>query len=263
MFSNNAFTPEINDIPIQNTNKLVVVIFVVDASRSMEGNKMDSVNEALLNMKSTLLELESDNDIDLRIAVMSFTSSARWDTPLVPIKEWSFNGIQTRAGLTEYGSAFREINKALQKVKFLNRSGKIAAPAIVFLTDGEPVDDYSNDLDELLKNNWFINASRSVILMGDAIENASAKQAVEKFVKDKADLIGVNESERIAQSIELATIHTICGNPTNQSLVRSDPGDIEGFVGPDIQIPMGVYWPFPGEDKYNGGDPFEFDPSEW
>ena len=162
------YTPGINNLPTQGSQKLLVTIFIVDASRTMENGRIEAVNNALIELKYKLSEIQSDNNLDLRVAIMSFTSSARWEVELTPVEELNFSGIQTRAGLTRYGSVFHELNKVLTKEKFMKHSGKIAPPAIMFLTDGEPDDDYIYDLEQLLKNGWFSNASRSAILIGDA-----------------------------------------------------------------------------------------------
>ena len=66
----------------------------------------------------------------------------------------------------------------------MKHTGKIAPPAIMFLTDGGPTDDYESDLEDLLKNGWFVNASRSAVLLGDAIHDDAAKNAVRRFVED-------------------------------------------------------------------------------
>lgn len=96
----------------------------------------------------------------------------------------------------------------------MQHTGKIAPPAIMFLTDGEPDDDYNYDLDQLLKNAWFTNASRSAVLIGDAIYNDSARKAVARFVNSEADdIVAAEDSTMIIQKIQIATLHTIQGNP--------------------------------------------------
>jgi len=240
------FTPGIGNLQTKGAQKLLVAIFVVDASRSMDNGRIGAVNNALKELKYKLSEIQSDNNLDLKVAIMSFTSSARWEVELTPIEELNFNGIQTRAGLTQYGTVFHELNKVLTKDNFMKHTGKIAPPAIMFLTDGEPDDDYNYDLDQLLKNAWFTNASRSAVLIGDAIYNDSARRAVARFVNSETDdIVAAEDSTMIIQKIQIATMHTISGEPM---------GDTQGANSDSVPQPSPGSNPFGGTSGQD--DPF-------
>ena len=217
-----TLTPGFNTLKTTGTNKLLVVLFVVDCSRTMEGERINAVNAALTELKSTLQDIKNDNGLELKIAIMSFTSSPKWEVMLTDIDEVSLKKLNTRAGLTEYGNAFHELNKVLRKEQFMKHTGKIAPPAIMFLTDGGPTDDYESDLDDLLKNSWFANASRSAVLMGDAIHDNDARNAVRKFVGDPdQDIVGAEDSTVIIQKIKLATMHTVAGDPMDKGTAKN------------------------------------------
>jgi len=258
-FGSDPFTPNFGGFQTKGTLKYLAAIFVVDCSRTMENGRIGAVNSALKELKYKLTEIKSDNNLDLKVAIMSFTSSAKWEVGLTPIEELNFENMKTRAGLTQYGVAFHELNKVLTKENFMKHTGKIAPPAIMFLTDGEPDDDYSYDLDILLKNGWFANASRSAVLIGDAIYNDKAKAAVSKFVNDPDnDIVTAEDSTLIIQKVQLATMHTIAGDPISGG---SEPNNIQttpgGNVSPADPFPGGD--PFPA-DPFPGGDPFPADP---
>lgn len=212
--SQQSVTPSLDALQTKGTAKLLVVIFIVDCSMTMKGDRIGAVNAALQELKFKLQEIKDDNGLDMRVAVMSFTSSAKWDLQLTPVEEVVLDTIRVRPGLTEYGAAFHELNKVLRRDQFMQHTGKIAPPAIMFLTDGEPTDDYQYDLDELLKNGWFINASRSAVLLGDAISNASAREAVRQFVEDpETEIVAAEDSTVIMQKLKIATLHTVAGVP--------------------------------------------------
>ena len=251
------FTPGIGNLTTQSSQKLLVVIFVVDASRSMENGRIGAVNNALKELKYKLSEIQMDNNLDLKVAIMSFTSSARWEVELTPIEELDFNGIQTRAGLTQYGTVFHELNKALTKDNFMKHIGKIAPPAIMFLTDGEPDDDYNYDLEQLLKNAWFTNASRSAVLIGDAIYNDSARKAVAHFVNSEADdIVAAEDSTMIIQKIQVATLHTIQGDPLVDQQGTGDAPVSQPQPSPDTNL----FGETSGQDDPFGGTSGQDDP---
>ena len=214
-------TPDLGKLKTVGTSKLMVVIFVVDCSRTMEGERINSVNSALQELRFTLEQMKRDNNLDLRIAIMSFASSAKWELNLTPVEEVNIETIRTRPGLTEYGMVFHELNKVLTADGFMKYTGKVAPPAIMFLTDGEPEDDYQPDLDELMKNPWFVNASRSAVLIGDANADGAAREALGKFVVDpKKDIVGTDDSTVIIQKINQATMHVVAGDSMGLSSVK-------------------------------------------
>ena len=249
-----TMTPGFNSFKTTGTNKLLVVLFVVDCSRTMDGDRIMAVNAALTEVKSTLQDIKNDNGLDLKIAIMSFTSSAKWELQLTDIDEVSLENLRTRPGLTEYGNAFHELNKVLRKEQFMKHTGKIAPPAIMFLTDGGPTDDYESDLENLLKNGWFANASRSAVLLGDAIHDDAAKNAVRRFVEDPDnDIVDAENSTVIIQKIKIATMHTVAGDPMdkgnisggNDTLSDTTPSDKKGE-------PSGTDTPTGGGDLFGG-----------
>ena len=254
-----SITPGLNTMTTSGTNKLLVVLFIVDCSKSMDGDRIMSVNAALTELKPVLQDIKNDNALDLKIAIMSFTSSARWELKLTNIDEVSSMQLGTRAGLTQYGNAFHELNKVLTKEQFMKHTGKVAPPAIMFLTDGAPTDDYAHDLETLLKNGWFANASRSAVLMGDAINDAKAREAVRSFVGDPDnDIVGAEESTNVIHTIRLATMHSVIGDAIGSGdSIGAIPGntgnsnDVLGGTDTLTDPPAGVDDPLAG-----GGDPF-------
>ena len=207
-------TPDFGSFQTVGSGKLMVVIFIVDASRSMRGDRIAAVNAALTELMYELKQIQSDNGLDMKISIMTFTSDAKWVLQNVPVDEVLLHTIETRVGLTNYGEAFKELNLVLTKDRFMAHTGKVAPPAIMFMTDGEPCDDYQHDLEILLKNGWFANANRSAVLIGDAINHPDARAAVEQFVENaNDDIVTAEDSSTIVHRLKLATLHTVAGTP--------------------------------------------------
>ena len=259
-----TMTPGFNSFKTTGTNKLLVVLFVVDCSRSMDGDRIMAVNAALNEVKSTLQEIKNDNGLDLKIAIMSFTSSAKWELQLTDIDEVSLEKLRTRPGIPEYGNAFHELNKVLRKEQFMKHTGNIAPPAIMFLTDGGPTDDYESDLEELLKNGWFANASRSAVLLGDAINDDDAKNAVRRFVEDPDnDIVDAENSTVIIQKIKIATMHTVAGDPMDKGNVGGgNTSPIDTTASGKNDAPSGTDTSTAGTGSTGGDDPFKVEPND-
>lgn len=210
------YTPPINAITSDGVNKKLDVIFLIDCSTSMTGAPINSVNIALREVISELSDFSENNTIDIYISIMSFTSNAKWELKsalLNKCNSFDFNDIEVRKGLTQYGVAFHELNRTLNKTDLMNHTGKIAKPVILFMSDGAPDDDYSYDLEKLRNNEWFNNSFRNAILTGEAVDKHDAEQAVNGFISDDGAILKARDCVSIVNKIELATIHTLQGKP--------------------------------------------------
>lgn len=242
--------------PVTGTRKLLVLIFVVDCSMTMKGQRIQSVNAAFGEIQSALKELAEQEQLDLKVAVMSFASNVKWDQELAGIDEVVLdNLVSVRAGLTQYGAAFHELNKVMTSEKYLAHKGKEAAPAVVFMTDGEPTDNYEYDLEQLLKNPWFAQAQRSAILMGDAIDSEKARKAVSRFVSvPEKNIVGADDSSQIMREIETATMHTVMGGPAGGNGEEDFPGT--GSKPSGTSKPQGAHEPAPVPPLPDQASPF-------
>lgn len=203
------------DMPGKAAQKTLLMIFVVDTSISMEGDRMDHVNQAFQEMVYLLQNFQRDvNDaFELDIAILAFGSKAVWKVPPTPILQYAHVPIAANGGGTNYGNAFRALQEKLTRKEYMAHTGKIAEPYIMMMTDGEPNDsDYGQVLNELEKNNtWYKYAQRYAVLIGEtAINNEKSRAAVEAFVTNKTEgIVTAEEAQEIVRVVSAKTIHTI------------------------------------------------------
>ncbi len=147
----------------------MTLIFLVDTSGSMEGEKMGQVNDTIENILPEIGEISSTNaDAEIKIAVLEFSSGIEWMYP-EPISAEDFTWQNLEAGgLTSMGEAFKELNTKLsQTTGFMKEAAGSFAPAIIMLSDGEPTQEYKHALEKLKANNWFKAAIKVAISIGD------------------------------------------------------------------------------------------------
>ena len=211
-----SYTPQLGGMTTQGTAKLLNMFFIVDVSGSMKLEKrIDAVNEAFTQMIPALrdLQLRVKSEFELRIAILTFDHTARWIVPPTPILEYNHEEIQCSKWVTYYSEAFKVFGEKLTRKEYMAHSGKIAAPYIMFMTDGEPTeeDDYQPALDSLLQNGWFTASQRFAVLIGkDAINSPRARAAVSQFVKnEKEGIVNAADATAIAAEVQAKTIHTV------------------------------------------------------
>ena len=60
--------------------KSMVIFFLVDTSRSMEGSKLESLNKVMGDILPELIGV-GEAGTDVKVAVLSFSSGCEWITP--------------------------------------------------------------------------------------------------------------------------------------------------------------------------------------
>ncbi|HLU51369.1 MAG TPA: VWA domain-containing protein, partial [Flavobacteriaceae bacterium] len=135
----------LENVPI--ARRTMVLFFVTDTSGSMTGVKIGALNDAVRETVPDLRDLSSNNpDASIKIAVLKFDSDVQWLYPEpLDSEHFHWNDLQV-GGITQLGSALRELNKKLSKEAFLKEATGSFAPVIILLSDGEPTDDYKTAL---------------------------------------------------------------------------------------------------------------------
>lgn len=213
------------------SQKSLLMIFIVDCSGSMEGDRIASVNEAFKTMIPTLQRIQVDvrSDFALNIAIMAFGSVAEWIVPPKPVMEYFHRNIKADRGGTDYGNMLRALQEKLTRSQYIPSSGKVSKPYIMLLTDGRPYGSrYESELKELERNLWYHHAERYAVLIGEkAIEDDKARAAVRAFVSNEAEgIIDAADAQVIAESVHAKTIHTI-------KLMTHKGGNAGGEAEPD------------------------------
>ena len=153
---------------VEVSRRTMTIFFIVDASGSMDGAKMGTLNSAIEEVIPEIRKISGENaDAAIKIAVLEFSSGTRWITPAPMDAEdftWSF---LTADGLTDFGEACKQLNEKLSRKAFMGDVAGSFAPAIFLLSDGEPTDEYASSLAKLKENNWFKKAIKVAVAIGE------------------------------------------------------------------------------------------------
>lgn len=257
-FGTGGFMPP--DSPVQGQEKMLLVIFAIDNTRSMEGAPIAAVNHALKETISALKDFNNNNNYNVQVAIMTFTNGAEWTVRATRLTDSFFpDEIKCSPGLTFYSSAYSLLDEALSKNQFMNYPGKRGAPTIVFMTDGkpdDPADVLQYKLEKLKQNGYFLQSVRSAILVGDAANSDEARRYMAEFTENENQIYYTSSPAEIIDSFKLATIHTII---TPQASPDPTPSPIPGPFPTDPTIPP-MPGPFPTDPPTPG--PFPTDPTQ-
>ena len=144
---------------------VIHVLFLIDCSGSMYGDRMEEVNKACSDVFSTFNIINPD--VDIKVNVLSFGTDASWiySTP-VSIEDFTWITFEAQ-GLTSFGGACSELDSKMSRNEFFNNIHGLNKSLIVLITDGEPTDDFERPLQSLQNNQFFKKANKFAIGIGE------------------------------------------------------------------------------------------------
>ncbi len=184
--------------------RVLPIIYVLDTSGSMSGENIASVNEAMNETMEVLKDVSAKNpDAEIKVGVLKFSSGAEWVTNgLVFMDDFYWNDLKA-GGVTDFGSALKELNDKLSRSQFLVSETGFCVPVIMFMTDGQPTDNYEKALEDINNSNkWFRYATKIGIAVGDDAD----RDILGKIVGNKEAVVGVNDIETLKMLIKVASV---------------------------------------------------------
>lgn len=187
------------------------VIFMIDTSGSMSGEKINSINTAMPEIVDELKDFENSPEgrrVEFRFAVISFDSNVRWDvTPPKNLNDFSWQNLKAN-GMTSLGRACELVEEKLHvNSDFFSDVRTYLEPLIILLSDGEPNDDeWETKIEKLKKNKHFINGTVISIALPDI--DKSGEDVLIDFCRKGNEMlyISVSDPKKIVTVLKIASI---------------------------------------------------------
>ncbi len=185
--------------------KVMTLFYLVDASGSMGGSRIGTVNAAMEECIPLLKEVAAANDdAEIKVAILQFSSGCSWVTPAsgpVGLDDIIWNDLQA-GGMTEFGGALTELDKKLSRNEYLNSQTGAYAPVILLLSDGGPTDNWEAALDKLKQNNWFKHAIKIAI----DIESGSDRAVLAEFTGNPEAILDAKDTATLKKMIHKVSV---------------------------------------------------------
>ena len=191
------------DDAVSVPRRTMTLFFLIDTSGSMSGNKIGAVNDAIVNVLPMLEDISSSNpDAEIKVAAMEFSNGTKW-LYNEPKSVEDFKWIDVQAGgLTSLGEACLELNSKLSRSGYMKSASGSYAPAIILLSDGGPTDNFDGGLQTIQGNNWFKNAIRIAIAIGDDAD----LDVLARFTGTSEAVIKVQNIDALKQIIRIVAV---------------------------------------------------------
>ena len=184
------------------------LMFVIDNSGSMEGEKLGAVNNAIRDVMSIMPEIQEDTaDATIKISALKFSDDAKWvySEPQA-VSEFKWKDLSTEGG-TNLSAAYDELSKWLCKKEKGGQMPDIGgvAPILILMTDGMPTSyDWEQHLDTLKKKGWFRVALKYALAIG--IDTDEAMDVLRKFTGNPETVLKVYTAEALRKVIKVIAV---------------------------------------------------------
>lgn len=191
-----------------SAKKILPLIYVIDVSGSMNGDRITAVNNAMNDCKVIMAEKAEDlPEAELKVAVLVFSNGAKWLTgdTLVSINDFYWNDA-TAFGMTDLGAALNQLNKKMSKDELFTDEIGYKLPVIIFMSDGYPTDNWEKELtDANEQNKWFKRARKVAIAIGDQADVS----VLTKVVGSSEAILTTNDTAKLKDYIVALSIGSI------------------------------------------------------
>ena len=207
------------------------LIFVIDNSGSMEGEKLGAVNNAIRDIMSIMPEIQEDtSDALIKISALTFSEDATWvyNEPKT-VDEFKWKDLRADGG-TNLSLAYDRLRDYLQKKSNGGQMPDLGgvAPIIILMTDGMPTSyDWDKHLAELKKKGWFKVALKYALAIG--IDTQEAMDVLTKFTGNSETVLKVYTAEALRKVIKVIAItaskvksNSITASQNNNGLNQND-----------------------------------------
>lgn len=165
------------------------VYLIVDASNSMRGSKIGTVNDAINNILFRLRKIGISNNIDIKMILMTYADNVVWSNIFpVTLDTFKFNDLTVIGNRSNLSEAYKELKEKLNK-QSASKSFQDNATTIILFTDGLATDLFEDELKELKKNKVFASSNRIGVTFNDDLSKEFALQVLAGFVSAQSNVV--------------------------------------------------------------------------
>lgn len=221
------------------------VIFMIDTSGSMEGDKINAVNAAMPEIKQELMSFENkeSHKVELHFAVLTFDTNVKWHiAPPRPLSDFVWNNLSAR-GQTRFGEACKQVEEKLHTSSDFYQDKNMRQykyPLLILLSDGEPygdVEPWEGNLEKLQKNKQYQNGTHiSIALPGITSEG---REVLKAFSAEGA-LIDVKDPSQLIPLIKIATLsatQSLSSSGTLSNVKNANKSAVNNVINSVSKIP--------------------------
>ena len=214
------------------------VIVLVDCSKSMQGERITQVNNALRDIKTHLIDMQGENsNVDFYMTVITFSTEAFYlnGDRCKAVEDFNFKDIKG-GGWSNLHLAYQKLEEILKKESkggIMPDFGGVA-PILLLMTDGHPTKyPLKEEMAALKKLPWY----RVALKYGIAIElkDKRTHDVLRDFVDGNGDVIECYDAKLLERIIKIIVLTASKVKSTSTSVHAQNTGSVATEVQMQVQ----------------------------
>lgn len=167
------------------------IVFVIDASNSMQGHKIGSVNDCVNNILSKLRSLDRNQEDPISISVIGFSSRLfKWTESFVRASDFKYSYVEMVDGVTDINAALQEL------IMLTNNMEKDTKKYVILFSDGLTTEDYTENLAHWKQAELYSDIVKIAVAFDDDLCDSQSVSFFENFV-GSGMVIPITDQERL------------------------------------------------------------------
>ncbi len=190
-------------------------IWICDCSGSMSvDGKIQALNNAIREALPHMQKVADENpNAQVLVRALRFSSGAQWHVSQpTPVENFHWIDLQAE-GVTDMGKA---LTMVAEQLKIPPMTDRALPPVLVLISDGQPTDDFSKGIKELIDLPWGKKAVRIAIGIGEDVD----LEVLQKFIAHpELKPLQANSPEALVRHIKWASTAVLksASSPPSQS----------------------------------------------
>lgn len=181
--------------------RVLPIIFIVETSSEMQGAMIGAVNIAISETLPMFLDFEQENNVDVKINVLSYSTGAKWMYgEMINASDFEYRDLIAN-GNVEMGAAFEALDEALS-CGIIGDPFAIYLPYFILFSANSPTDDYKTALNKL-KSNRFSRGQKVAIAIG----NNADKNILKEFTGNMEAVLDSHQADLLRKIFRLREYH--------------------------------------------------------
>lgn len=191
-FLENAETLELDTTSPKEAGCERQIVLAIDASNSMRGYKIGSINDYVNNIISKLKTVSHTNGKQLSIAVVGFASKLfRWTNSFVPVAAFQYSYVEMVDGLSNINALLVELNNLTR-----NQMCQDAQKYVVLFSDGLMTEEYRTSLQEWRQAEQYSDIVKVVVGFDDDLHDEQSVEFFNDFV-ERGQVLSIKEPDKL------------------------------------------------------------------
>lgn len=197
-------------------------IWIADCSGSMGvDGKIQALNTAIREAIPHMQAVADENpNAQVLVRAIKFSSGAQWHiSQPTPVADFKWTDL-TADGVTDMGKA---LSMVADQLKIPPMTERALPPVLVLISDGQPTDDFSSGLKQLMDQPWGKKAVRIAIAIGEDADH----EVLQKFIGNpELKPLQANNPESLVKHIKWVSTAVLksASSPASQAKDSSSQG---------------------------------------